>query len=632
MNLKYLSRKKGENCGGIPQIRNSLSLLIIVNYCSIRLSYRWLGQLYDYANDHAIAPTTTSISSAIPFIPIGIKGTDIVIDPISTPIPSTRNLSDHKFITGINEDWLSISFICEVVVSIDIDAIKQINANANIPVKITFILISKYHCLPRLYFWNTYPRHILDFSAEYQKIVVPSLKNNSRKIRFQKSNTGCLLVCPNIGVHISYLTDHFDGEQGFSYSILSLTTFWSNYDLATIQPFSLNLYSNYSFMQVGMQFFFINIFNYIYNIIYDLLFEGYKIWDATSLNEKARTLHSTFSNGVVSLPFTNRGKNNQPRIKLLRYICYTKKRNNILPDHHLLQGKQARVFSEFCKQLLVQFLFENNVSLPILFYQRGLLSGYTYTVIYNSINPLIKQKLKNNNENYQQKKSFLLTKIIQILNLQTMMPQKYNENITIFCKLNLKPFFLQLIRYDFSFYNLWVSLALKNKQFFSAFNTPDRDIQPFANRGKYRPSYRGRDARTQPATCKQVERRKKGENILYCKGEKRETTGEKKYREKEKFYNPDREIFEGGQKFLTENKNSHRTRQFPHTPISPDAYYISQDTYFPTSCFPTTYFPSFPYHKTHIFPESMGPKRSTLGFSRWKNGLFNQHSGGLNGT
>jgi len=132
---------------------------------------------------------------------------------------------------------------------------------------------------------------------------------------------------------------------------------------------------------------------------------------------------------------------------------------------------------------------------------------------------------------------------------------------------------------------------------------------PFTNRGKFRPSYRGRDARTQPATYKQVGRRKKrgkkGENILLYKGEKRETGGEKKYREKEretdKFrsrHNPDREIFEGGQKFLTEDKNGYRKRQFPHMPISPDAYYISQDT----TCFPTGCFPSFPYHKTHIFP------------------------------
>jgi len=111
------------------------------------VSYRWLGQLHDYAKDHAIAPTTTSINSAIPFISIEI-GINIVIAPMSTPTPSIKNLSDHISNTGINEDWLSISFICVLVVSIDIDVIKDINANANIPVKTTFIFIPQHHLLP----------------------------------------------------------------------------------------------------------------------------------------------------------------------------------------------------------------------------------------------------------------------------------------------------------------------------------------------------------------------------------------------------------------------------------------------------------------------------------------------------
>ena len=156
------------------------------------------------------------------------------------------------------------------------------------------------------------------------------------------------------------------------------------------------------------------------------------------------------------------------------------------------------------------------------------------------------------------------------------MSKKYNENRTIFCKLNLKPSFLQLIRYDFSFYNLWVHLAFTNREKYRYWS--------------FRPGNRERrDARTQPATCKQVERRKKrgkkGENILLYKGEKRETTGEKRYREKER--ETDREIFEGGQKFLTVPRPEHKIVSQDYFPI------------FPTGCFPYLHIFS------PIFPKSM---------------------------
>ena len=177
--------KKEKKGGGIPQIKNSPSPLIIVNYCSIRLSCH-SGRLFIFDG-----------RATVPFSELSYCDCHITIFAILSPIIEKNPIipSQSKIPAVVSNDStpLNHSVICR-----DTERIKHKPTRPARPGKNILTIVPIFICIPRFGIFHSY--HLNSFITSVQNVlgnVIPdflhlrpllfggnqvvSLKNNSLK-------------------------------------------------------------------------------------------------------------------------------------------------------------------------------------------------------------------------------------------------------------------------------------------------------------------------------------------------------------------------------------------------------------------------------------------------------------------
>ena len=348
MNLKYLLSKKRENCGGIPQIRNSISLLIIVNYCSIRVSYH-SGRLFIFDG-----------RTTVPFLELSYCDCYITIFAILSPIieknPITPSHSKIPAVVSNDSTPLNHSVICR-----DTERIKHRPTRPASPGKniLTIVLIFIY--IPRFGIFHSC--HLNSVITSVKNLLINFIPDFWH-LRYHQTGQlpiGCLYF-PSCGYSSTIspkdtTNNSQKQERARPLNVLSAIDtilhpqpFYDSFSVRKKHPYTSPCYILASSKKLGCKvkdvFSNLNILSksnatIVYNNDGILDFEHENrffmtSWDADSQFSKFKYLIVFFVESV-SLLFTNREKNTLSTIHLLEAIY--KNRKILLP----LRGKYIRL-------------------------------------------------------------------------------------------------------------------------------------------------------------------------------------------------------------------------------------------------------------------------------------------------